>query len=466
MGGGFLLPQLPNASYEVWVRGYGLVDSARVTASVGQDLELTATVAQTPQEAAQIYPGPYWFSLLEIPAASEFPGTGLEGNGIDSGHATVEEYNHRLNECVHCHVLGTEWTRTIPPTDMEGNPYTSTIDAWDQRVRMGQRVGMNNTMSRLGRQRALEMFADWTDRMAAGEVPPPPPRPQGAERNVVITQWEWGTTMTKIHDITATDKRNPTVAPNSAVYGTDIARDYLSVLDPVTHTTSELLVPTLEDRGSMPTSYAQSDYISRMGVLNRFNPASVHNPMKDAEGRVWYTVFVRRRTNQPDWCLEGADNKYAQHFPLERGGRNVSVYDPQTEQFSMVDTCFGTHHLQFGFDADDTLYFSGGGPVYSWLNTREFLETGDAESTQGWCPTVVDTNGDGRITKPWNEPDAENFDPTRDHPHCYQCLRDHRQSGGWVRLGREQSAPRQAHAPGRGRQPAGELHRRNVCRAV
>ena len=151
-----------------------------------------------------------------------------------------------------------------------------------------------------------------------------------------------------------------------------------------------------------------------MGVLNRFNPASVHNPMKDAEGRVWYTVFVRRRTNQPDWCLEGADNKYAQHFPLERGGRNVSVYDPQTEQFSMVDTCFGTHHLQFGFDADDTLYFSGGGPVYSWLNTREFLETGDAESTQGWCPTVVDTNGDGRITKPWNEPDAENFDPTRD----------------------------------------------------
>ena len=212
-GGRFLLPQLPNASYEVWVRGYGLVDSARVAASVGQDLALTATIAPTPQEAAKIYPGPYWFSLLEIPAASEFPGTGDAGNGLDEDHATVEEFNHSLNECVHCHVLGTEFTRTIPPTDMEGNPYASTVDAWDQRVRMGQRTGMNNTMTGLGRQRALEMFADWTDRIAAGEVPPAPPRPQGAERNVVITQWEWGTTMTKIHDITATDKRDPTVAP-------------------------------------------------------------------------------------------------------------------------------------------------------------------------------------------------------------------------------------------------------------
>ena len=412
-GGRFLLPQLPNASYEVWVRGYGLVDSARVAASVGQDLALTATIAPTPQEAAKIYPGPYWFSLLEIPAASEFPGTGDGGNGIDADHATVEEYNHSLNECVHCHVLGTEWTRTTPPTDMEGNAYASTVDAWDQRVRMGQRTGMNNTMTGLGRQRALEMFADWTDRIAAGEVPPAPPRPQGAERNVVITQWEWGTTMTKIHDITATDKRDPTVAPNSAVYGTDIARDYLSILDPVTHSTSELLIPTLEDRGSMPASYNQSGYISRMGLLNRFNPTNIHNPMKDAEGRVWYTARLRRPTTQPEWCFE-TDNRFAQWFPLERSGRNVSFYDPATEQFTMIDTCFGTHHLQFGHDEDDTLYFSGGGPVYSWINTSEYLTTGNDETSQGWCPTVVDTNGDGRITKPWNEPNTENFDSTRD----------------------------------------------------
>ncbi|GIT15419.1 MAG: hypothetical protein CM1200mP36_11750 [Gammaproteobacteria bacterium] len=46
-------------------------------------------------------------------------------------------------------------------------------------------------MSRFGRQRALEMYADWTDRVMEGEVPAAPPRPRGVERNLVITQWDW-----------------------------------------------------------------------------------------------------------------------------------------------------------------------------------------------------------------------------------------------------------------------------------
>ena len=424
--GRFLLPQLPRGSYSVWVRGYGLVDSARVTAAVGQNLTLAATVAKTPQEAARIYPGPYWFSLVEIPQANEFPGTGPEGNGIDSRFNSIEEYVHSLNECVHCHTLGTEWTRRRQPAPGSEEDYASTVDMWDRRVRLGQRSGMNNTMTRLGRQRALRMFADWTDRIANGEVPQSPSRPQGVERNVVLTLWEWGTTMTKIHDIAATDKRNPRVAPNSAVYGADIARDYLSVLDPVTHETSELFVPTLEDRSTWSPNYAQSDYVSRMGTLNRYNPTGIHNPMKDAQGRVWYTATLRPPNLQPEWCKDGALNKFAAYFPLARAGRNVSFYDPQTDNFTMIDTCFATHHLQFGHDADDILYFSGGRAVYSWINTREFLRTGDGQAAQGWCPTVVDTNGDGRITKPWNEPGSRaggeaaaggaypDFNPTRD----------------------------------------------------
>ena len=43
-----------------------------------------------------------------------------------------------------------------------------------------------------------------------------------------------------------------------------------------------------------------------------------------------------------------------------------------------MDTCYGTHHPQFGYDANDTLWTSGGGPVVGWLNTKLFLETGDA----------------------------------------------------------------------------------------
>ena len=75
-GGRFLLPELPDATYSVWVRGYGLVDSTPITAAPGEDLELTAIVARTPQEAAAVYPAAHWLSLIEPPEADEFPGTG------------------------------------------------------------------------------------------------------------------------------------------------------------------------------------------------------------------------------------------------------------------------------------------------------------------------------------------------------------------------------------------------------
>ena len=31
-------------------------------------------------------------------------------------------------------------------------------------------------------------------------------------------------------------------------------------------------------------------------------------------------------------------------------------------------------------------------------------KTHDEKQAVGWCPAVLDTNGDGKITKPWNEP--------------------------------------------------------------
>ena len=71
--GRFLLPELPEAGYSVWVRGYGLVDSTPVTAAPGEDLRLTAAVAGTPHEAAAVYPAAYWLSLIEVPEAGGVP---------------------------------------------------------------------------------------------------------------------------------------------------------------------------------------------------------------------------------------------------------------------------------------------------------------------------------------------------------------------------------------------------------
>src|SRR5580692_6199473 len=77
--GRFVIPDLPQAKYQVWVRGYGLVDSPKVLAKPGQTLKLRAVIAPSAKAAAQYYPGVYWYSLLKIPPASDFPGTGSNG---------------------------------------------------------------------------------------------------------------------------------------------------------------------------------------------------------------------------------------------------------------------------------------------------------------------------------------------------------------------------------------------------
>ena len=94
-------------------------------------------------------------------------------------------------------------------------------------------------------------------------------------------------------------------------------------------------------------------------------------------------------------------------------GRVRLLYDPETEQLSHISTCFGTHHLMFAEDADNTLWTSGGGQVVGWLNTRMFEETGDEVRSQGWTALIMDTNGNGRRDD-YVEPDQ----PTK---HCKRC---------------------------------------------
>ena len=177
--GRYLIPDLPDATYDVWVRGYGLVDSRKIRSTPGSSRDLTAVVAPDPHAAAQYYPGAYWFSLIEVPEKSEFPGTGPQGNGISPSMGSQSEWVRSLKSggCMACHQLGGKATREIPAALGE---FATTADAWDRRIQSGQAGGsMVGGLARLGRTRALEMFADWTDRIVAGEVPPAPPRPQG-----------------------------------------------------------------------------------------------------------------------------------------------------------------------------------------------------------------------------------------------------------------------------------------------
>lgn len=411
--GRYLIPDLPQANFEVWVRGYGLVDSPRTNASPGQSLDLIAEIAPDAAAAAEYYPAGYWYSLMEMPEAHEFPGTGPDGNGIGVGVLTQDDYIRRVTSggCGACHQIGNTATRTIP--DMFSDLETS-FDAWDRRVRSGQAGAfMTRTLAGMGDRRTLEMYADWTDRIAAGELPPAPTRPQGLERNVVITQWDWADPTAYLHDLVSTDRRDPTVNAYGKIYGAlENSADYLPVLDPATHTTDQIPVfpedPNYD--GAPQPAMATSPFWGDEEIWDA--ATTVHNPMMDSDGRVWITSRARDPGNVPAFCQEGSEHPSAQVMPRGRSGRHLGVYDPSTEIYTPINTCFGTHHLMFAEDADNTLWTSGGGSVVGWLNTREFLETGDAEAAQGWTPFILDTNGNGRRDE-YVEPDAD-IDPTLD----------------------------------------------------
>src|SRR4051812_50100222 len=73
--GRYVIPDLPTANYQVWVRGYGLVDSPKMRAKPGQQLNLAAVKAPDERSAAQYYPAIYWYSMMQLPPAADFGGS-------------------------------------------------------------------------------------------------------------------------------------------------------------------------------------------------------------------------------------------------------------------------------------------------------------------------------------------------------------------------------------------------------
>ena len=136
--------------------------------------------------------------------------------------------------------------------------------------------------------------------------------------------------------------------------------------------------------------------------------------MMDEKARVWFTARIRPPDN-PAFCKKGSDHPSAKVFPMNSANRHLSMYDPKTEKFTLISTCFSTHHLVFAEDANHTLWTSAGGPtsgVVGWLNRKMFEETADEQKSQGWTPLILDTNGNGKRDE-WIEPNQP-LDPTKD----------------------------------------------------
>jgi hypothetical protein len=414
--GRYVIPDLPKANYSVWVRGYGLVDSDKVQAQPGKSLNLSAKAAPNAKAAAEYYPGMYWYSMLKIPAASEFPGTGDKGNGIPEAIKTQHYWIDTVkNACQSCHALGDHGVRTIPTQFTD--EFKNSKDAWTRRIQSGQAMSnMATVIARLGPDKGLALYADWTDRIAAGELPfAKPERPQGLERNVVISMWDWASPTHYLHDEISTDKRNPALNANGLIYGSpEESTDLVPVLDPVKNTATTVTHPYLDPKlgSSKDNPMAPSAYWGEEPIWD--SHTSIHNPIMDEKGRLWFTAKLRENKN-PDFCQAGSNHPSAKVAPLKESARQLSMYYPKTNKWSLINTCFSTHHLYFAHDANNTLWTSAGGPqsgVVGWLNTKMYEETGDAEKSQGWTPIIVDTNGNGKRDAyvEGNQP----VDPTKD----------------------------------------------------
>jgi hypothetical protein len=404
--GRYVIPDLPAAEFQVFVRGYGLVDSPRVRARPGQIVNHIAVPAPDERAAAQYYPAIYWYTMMKIPPARDFGG----GSSIPK-NITQETWRQRMNnvDCVGCHQLGQKATRTIPT---QLGKFKSHEEAWIRRVASGQSGYM--MAGRLGGQLGgvpYKYFADWTERVEKGELPKnKPQRPQGIERNVVVTAWEWSTPDKYLHDLISSDRRKPTVNAYGKLYGSpEYSTDLMPILDPRTHQVTSFKMPVADP--NMPVSLGPG----HAGAVKPTAPspywgdavlwdtrANNHNAMFDGRGRLWIAASVRGMKN-PAWCAKGSDHPSARTFPLEQSPRQVAVLDPRTMKYDFIDTCFGTHHPQFGYDADNTLWLSGTGPVAGWVNTRVWDDTRDARKAVGWFPFVLDTNGNGKVDD-WTEP--------------------------------------------------------------
>src|SRR5260370_12095777 len=219
--GPWVVPDLPRARFDVWVRGYGLIDSPKVVSERGKTLNLSAVIAPDLAAAAQYYPAIYWFSLLRVLDQSKFPGTGPNGNGIPVEFKTQDQWLDviKTNGCGNCHQLGNYATRNIPQAL---GHFDSALAAWAQRLQAGPGgTTMVQTMGRLLTPDGghLVALADWTDRIKAGELPSAtPPRPVGIERNLVITVRDWLDPKHYLHDLPATHRRKPTVNADGPIY--------------------------------------------------------------------------------------------------------------------------------------------------------------------------------------------------------------------------------------------------------
>ena len=389
--GRYVIPDLPKAKYTVWVRGYGLVDSPKVKAHPGKHLEPDRGAGADAAAAAEYYPGMYWYSLLKIPAESEFPGTGPKRQRHPDQHQDpgANGSTPSRTRCQSCHPIGNKGdAHDLPSTRPVQELASRHGSAASSRVRRGQH---GDSIGRIGPTRRSNCSPTGPTASPAGELPVRQAAASAGHRAQRRAS-RCGTGRRRkayLHDAISTDKRNPTVNAN----GPDLRRrprrapTIVPVLDPMTNETSTIkhaLSRPADALVSRPTPLGPSPY---WGDEPIWDSQTTHPQLRCSTRRA--------ACGSPRACAGPREPGLLQAGSIIRprscsrstvSARQLSMYDPKTGKWSLIDTCFSTQHLNFAHDANNTLWTSAGGPhsgVVGWLNTKMYLETGDDEEIAG-----------------------------------------------------------------------------------
>ena len=176
----------------------------------------------------------------------------------------------------------------------------------------------------------FKYFGDWTDRVAKGELPKnKPPRPQGVERNVVVTSWEWGTekTLSARPDLVGSAQSDrqclrPALRlagildrqhadPRSEDAQGDVLQDAGAPIRTCRNRSDRRSMPAQRRSRLQPSAYWGDEKIWDTSAPTTTTPCST------SKGRVWLAATVRGMDN-PAFCKKGSDHPSAKVFPLER----------------------------------------------------------------------------------------------------------------------------------------------------
>ena len=403
--GRYVLPELPKANYDIWVRGYGLVDSPKSKSEPGRTLNLKAVAAPNARLRRNITRHNTGIRCSRCPRAAISPAPAeRQRHAREAEEPGPVARQLKTDGCFSCHQLGNKPTRTIPKA----------LGQFDILVR-----GLGRIASRSG-QASENMVRDHRParhpariqdvrrldrpdrrrRTAEGEAA------ASARASSAMSSSRCGTGATPRPTCTTRSPPTSAIRPSTPTARSTarprISTDNLPILDPVTqHGDDDQDRRCAIRRRRAPRTMPVMQRRRPIGATRRSGTARPRCTIRCSieKGRVWFTARIRR-PQTPAFCRKGSDHPSAKLFPIERAGAPVAMYDPKTQKFTLIDTCFTTHHLNFAEDANNTLWTQRRrrrrAGVVGWLNTKKFDETGDEQKSQGWTPFMLDTNGNGK----------------------------------------------------------------------